>query len=125
MKYIAKINQGECVGCNRCVPACPVDAIVGSLSLSHAILEAECIGCKLCLPPCPTDCIDIINLSDDISKEERLERANLAKRRHTDKLQRLAKQKTPLLPEFKSDKETKSKSIQDYLKNLKNQNDKD
>lgn len=119
MQYIAKIKESECVGCNRCVSACPVDAIVGSLSLTHSIITDECIGCKLCLPPCPTDCIEIEPLTKTVDKEERLERALLAKKRHSSKLKRQAKTKTPLLPAFIADKEEKKVIIKDYISEIK------
>ena len=47
------------MGCARCLPACPVDAIIGSRNFTHTIIHEECVGCGLCLPPCPVDCIAI------------------------------------------------------------------
>lgn len=68
---IAKIRKEDCIGCTKCIQACPVDAIVGSGKLLHVVLEDLCTGCGLCVPPCPVDCIDMIpnpkepqNLSD-------------------------------------------------------------
>lgn len=57
---VARIDEARCIGCFRCVDACPVDAIVGAPQLMHTVLEARCTGCELCLPPCPVDCIDLI-----------------------------------------------------------------
>ncbi|MGR8936106.1 MAG: RnfABCDGE type electron transport complex subunit B [Gammaproteobacteria bacterium] len=54
---IAVIDEQQCIGCTKCLPACPVDAIVGSAKHMHTVLAAECTGCGLCLPPCPVDCI--------------------------------------------------------------------
>ncbi|MHB1951464.1 MAG: RnfABCDGE type electron transport complex subunit B [Acidiferrobacteraceae bacterium] len=51
------IDEGECIGCARCVPACPVQAIIGMPRLLHAVLEDDCTGCELCLETCPVDCI--------------------------------------------------------------------
>lgn len=54
---IAVIDEDTCIGCVKCIDACPVDAIVGSSKQLHAVIPAYCTGCKLCLPPCPVDCI--------------------------------------------------------------------
>src|SRR5262245_47873183 len=55
MPSVARIREAECIGCTKCIQACPVDAIIGSAKRMHAILEQECTGCGLCLPPCPVD----------------------------------------------------------------------
>ena len=54
------VDEGRCIGCARCLDACPVDAIVGAQGLMHTVVEPWCIGCGLCLPPCPVDCIDML-----------------------------------------------------------------
>lgn len=54
---VAFIDEALCIGCTKCIQACPVDAIVGAPKLMHTIIEALCTGCELCLPPCPVDCI--------------------------------------------------------------------
>jgi Na+-translocating ferredoxin:NAD+ oxidoreductase subunit B len=56
----ALIDEARCIGCTRCIDACPVDAIVGARGLMHTVVESWCIGCALCLPPCPVDCIDMV-----------------------------------------------------------------
>ncbi|WP_446830337.1 RnfABCDGE type electron transport complex subunit B [Candidatus Foliamicus sp.] len=56
---VARIDEAVCVGCARCLPACPVDAIIGSRNFTHTVMHEECVGCGLCLPPCPVDCITI------------------------------------------------------------------
>lgn len=56
---VAVIDESRCIGCFRCVEACPVDAIVGAPQLMHTVLEDRCTGCELCLPPCPVDCIEL------------------------------------------------------------------
>jgi len=57
---VARIDEAQCIGCTRCIDACPVDAISGANGLMHAVVSQWCIGCKLCLPPCPVDCIAMI-----------------------------------------------------------------
>lgn len=56
---VAKVREAECIGCTKCIQACPVDAIIGSGKVLHSILRSECTGCELCIAPCPVDCIEI------------------------------------------------------------------
>ncbi|AMB85571.1 (4Fe-4S)-binding protein [Pseudomonas agarici] len=56
---IAFIREAECIGCTKCIQACPVDAIVGAAKLMHTVIIDECTGCDLCVAPCPVDCIDM------------------------------------------------------------------
>jgi electron transport complex protein RnfB len=56
---IAVIVENDCIGCAKCIEACPVDAIVGAQKQTHTVIEGFCTGCELCLPPCPVDCIDL------------------------------------------------------------------
>jgi electron transport complex protein RnfB len=56
---VAWIDEDKCIGCARCLPACPVDAIVGAARQMHTVIAAQCTGCELCLPPCPVDCIEL------------------------------------------------------------------
>lgn len=57
---VAQVDEARCIGCARCIDACPVDAIVGAQGFMHTVVENWCIGCGLCLPPCPVDCIDLV-----------------------------------------------------------------
>jgi electron transport complex protein RnfB len=54
---VAWIDEARCIGCARCLPPCPVDAIVGAARFMHTVLPSLCTGCELCLAPCPVDCI--------------------------------------------------------------------
>ncbi|MES2664319.1 MAG: electron transport complex subunit RsxB [Pseudomonadota bacterium] len=56
---IAFIREAECIGCTKCIQACPVDAIVGAAKLMHTVITDDCTGCDLCLEPCPVDCIEM------------------------------------------------------------------
>lgn len=57
--YVAYIREDECIGCTKCIQACPVDAIVGAAKLMHTVIISECTGCDLCVDPCPVDCIEM------------------------------------------------------------------
>ena len=57
VERIARVIEADCIGCTKCIQACPVDAIVGAMNLMHTVLDDECNGCELCLPVCPVDCI--------------------------------------------------------------------
>jgi electron transport complex protein RnfB len=59
-KSVALIREPECIGCTKCIQACPVDAIVGASKSMHVVIADLCTGCELCIPPCPVDCIDLI-----------------------------------------------------------------
>ncbi len=54
---VAFIDEARCIGCAKCLPPCPVDAIVGAPRLMHTVLAELCTGCELCVAPCPVDCI--------------------------------------------------------------------
>jgi len=56
---VAVIIEEECIGCTKCIQACPVDAIVGAAKQMHTVIASECTGCDLCVPPCPVDCIEM------------------------------------------------------------------
>jgi electron transport complex protein RnfB len=56
---VAWIDEPVCIGCTKCILACPVDAIVGASKFMHTVIAAECTGCELCIPPCPVDCIEM------------------------------------------------------------------
>jgi len=57
---VALVDEARCIGCTRCIDACPVDAIAGAQGFMHTVIAAYCTGCELCLPPCPVDCIDMV-----------------------------------------------------------------
>ena len=86
---VAYIREAECIGCTKCIQACPIDAIVGAAKLMHTVLIDECTGCDLCVAPCPVDCIEMHPLPPStlpvvgglaFSLEE--QRARAAKRDH-------------------------------------------
>ncbi|MFA7553567.1 MAG: electron transport complex subunit RsxB [Spongiibacteraceae bacterium] len=60
IKKVAFIREAECIGCTKCIQACPVDAILGAAKQMHTVIVSECTGCDLCVEPCPVDCIDML-----------------------------------------------------------------
>jgi electron transport complex protein RnfB len=56
---VAQIDEEACIGCAKCLPPCPVDAIVGAHQQVHTVILALCTGCELCVAPCPVDCISM------------------------------------------------------------------
>ncbi|QDY41826.1 electron transport complex subunit RsxB [Candidatus Pantoea soli] len=59
VRTVAWIDEANCIGCTKCIQACPVDAIVGATRAMHTVLSDVCTGCDLCVAPCPTDCIEM------------------------------------------------------------------
>lgn len=65
-KTVAYIREDECIGCTKCIQACPVDAILGAAKLMHTVISDECTGCDLCVEPCPVDCIDMLPVGTSV-----------------------------------------------------------
>lgn len=84
---IARIDEGECIGCTLCIAACPVDAIVGAAKQMHTVLAAHCTGCALCVQPCPVDCIAMVDAGRAWTSED----AARARARHAARNARLAR----------------------------------
>lgn len=88
------VNMDDCIGCDQCSMACPVDCItietvkstpdvdlgltsVGTKKRLYVtqfdIDIAKCCYCGLCVPPCPTECI----VMTDVYEFSEFERNNL------------------------------------------------
>jgi len=82
-KMVAVIREAECIGCTKCIQACPVDAILGTGKSMHTVIADECTGCELCIAPCPVDCIDMMVIGEqteiDKSKAEQYRSRYLAR----------------------------------------------
>ncbi|WP_275288436.1 electron transport complex subunit RsxB [Halomonas elongata] len=96
---VARIREDECIGCTKCIQACPVDAILGAAKQMHTVIESECTGCELCVAPCPVDCIDLLPhpewqaAHDEYAQRDYLaRRATLGRQRHDARNRRLARQ---------------------------------
>ena len=59
-QLVALIDEATCIGCAKCLPPCPVDAIIGARKQMHTVISALCTGCELCIAPCPVDCISMV-----------------------------------------------------------------
>lgn len=78
----AIIRESECIGCTKCIQACPVDAILGSAKQMHTVIAIECTGCELCVPACPVDCIDILPpLQQNVQTDHARQRYNARQKR--------------------------------------------
>jgi electron transport complex protein RnfB len=87
-RMIAVIKEADCIGCTKCLPPCPVDAIIGASKLMHTVIAAQCTGCELCIAPCPVSCISMeLSPLPAWSKIE----AETSRQRYQQKNQRLAK----------------------------------
>ncbi|NND66726.1 MAG: electron transport complex subunit RsxB [Halioglobus sp.] len=64
---VAFIREAECIGCTKCIQACPVDAILGAAKQMHTVIASECTGCDLCVEPCPVDCIDMLREEESLT----------------------------------------------------------
>ncbi len=86
MTPLAVIREAECIGCTKCIQACPFDAIIGSAQQMHTVIANECVGCELCIAPCPVDCIDMIPITKphfQINKTKTKQRVIARKQRQT------------------------------------------
>ncbi|MCO8060805.1 RnfABCDGE type electron transport complex subunit B [Acinetobacter lwoffii] len=91
----AVIREDECIGCTKCISACPVDAIIGSGKLMHTILTDLCTGCELCIPPCPVDCIDLVEDDQPLPTEaQRIAEQEDLRQRYYAHIQREEKRRT-------------------------------
>jgi electron transport complex protein RnfB len=96
---VAWIDEERCIGCARCLPPCPVDAIVGASKYLHTVLSDRCTGCELCLAPCPVDCIEMRPAPAPEPNQAPLNRARFAA--HTERLARRARERRAQLEAIK------------------------
>ena len=87
LRRVAHIRIADCIGCTKCIRACPVDAIIGAPKFQHHVISSRCTGCDLCLAPCPTDCITMRTLdaewtATDAARARRHHAARQARQDH-------------------------------------------
>ena len=96
---VALIDEATCIGCARCLPPCPVDAIVGARRQMHTVIAELCTGCELCIAPCPVDCISMVpraSIADLTAAPTR--QANRERfRAHDERISRRARERDALL----------------------------
>ncbi|MDP1664690.1 MAG: RnfABCDGE type electron transport complex subunit B [Methylobacter sp.] len=79
---VALIIEEDCIGCVKCIAACPVDAILGAAKFMHTVIASECTGCELCIAPCPVDCIIMQPAPVNNTEGSRAQKSVQAKRRY-------------------------------------------
>ncbi len=87
-RLVAMINEADCIGCTKCIPPCPTDAILGASKHMHTVIAERCTGCELCIAPCPVNCISMENSALPAWNNENAEQA---RRRYQAKNRRLAR----------------------------------
>jgi electron transport complex protein RnfB len=97
---VAWIDESRCIGCARCLPPCPVDAIVGAAKFMHTVVAERCTGCELCIAPCPVDCIELRPAPVPAANQAHLNRARYAAR--TERVQRRAAERQRELAAMKA-----------------------
>lgn len=112
---LAVIRESECIGCTKCITACPVDAIIGAAKSMHVVITDECTGCELCVPPCPVDCIDMITKDVMPIAQEELKRRQYRARfeRHNARQQKTTEKEH--LPPKTIEIEQKKTAMQSYI----------
>jgi electron transport complex protein RnfB len=90
LPQVARVDEALCIGCAKCLPACPVDAILGAARQMHTVIADLCIGCEQCLPPCPMDCIRMVEVDRHWTEAEK----EMAYRREEARDARLSRQQS-------------------------------
>lgn len=115
---VAVIREAECIGCTKCIQACPVDAIIGTAKHMHSIITHECTGCGLCVEPCPVDCIDMQPLPastyDKNMARERFNHRKIRLLQEEQQKERLYQEKR-LVASQSDDNQNEKKAKQDYI----------
>jgi electron transport complex protein RnfB len=89
-KVWAYIREADCIGCTKCIDACPTDAILGSGKMMHTVIQSECTGCQLCVEPCPMDCIELVPAPEAYEQRDHYRLAHQRKQKRMMQLDQLA-----------------------------------
>jgi Na+-translocating ferredoxin:NAD+ oxidoreductase subunit B len=101
---VAFIDEERCIGCTKCLPPCPVDAIVGAPRRMHTVIAEICTGCELCVAPCPVDCIIMMPRLKSVATTLALPRPADSRARlgaHDSRIARRASERAAILAERK------------------------
>lgn len=125
---VAVIDEALCIGCMKCLDACPVDAIMGANKMMHSVIQADCTGCDLCVEPCPMDCIQMKPLPERnqpsmLGKEIKQAQQNKYRQRHQAKKARLLRDMERKMDGYKKastltheSRDVEKKAKQHYIK---------
>ena len=115
-RTVAVIIEKDCIGCTKCLPPCPVDAIIGASKQMHTVISEQCTGCELCVSPCPVDCIVMFPIDEnntlsvwnkdkaDSARQRFMNKRQREEHLKFEKMERLKKQKLALA-KFKATKQ--------------------
>lgn len=116
----AVIREEHCIGCTKCISACPVDAIIGTAKHMHRILQDDCTGCELCIAPCPVDCIDMVLIEhQQPSLAQQRARAQRSKKQYIQRQARLQRQQQQRLEKHRRAKQARQAAAETTLATLK------
>ncbi|HTT03332.1 MAG TPA: RnfABCDGE type electron transport complex subunit B [Steroidobacteraceae bacterium] len=111
---VAQIDESRCIGCAKCLPPCPVDAILGAPRHMHTVLAEVCTGCELCIAPCPVDCIRMVPASTLTGTPPVAPAAQLNRERfraHEERIARRERERACLLEERKQRARPSSETV--------------
>jgi len=100
---VALIDEAACIGCAKCLPPCPVDAILGAARQMHTVLPSLCTGCELCVAPCPVDCIRMVPRSGQDASGPSAAANRARYHAHESRLARRSAERAALLHERKQE----------------------
>lgn len=118
----AFIREDECIGCTKCLPDCPTDAIMGAAKLMHTVITNACTACELCIPTCPVDCIEMRPVPErNMEEKQSLHTTWLERFEHHN--ERLERQKETIPIQAPDSIEARKYYIMEALKRVKKSND--